>query len=43
MFPLGESGEVLPDQYGQAMFNPHFFSMIPVFDPFLHRPFPLIE
>jgi penicillin amidase len=43
MFPLGESGEVLPDQYGQAMFNPHFFSMIPVYDPFLHRPFPLFE
>jgi penicillin amidase len=40
MFPLGESGEVLPDAYGQPEFNPHFFSMIPAFDPFAPRPFP---
>ncbi|HSL19047.1 MAG TPA: penicillin acylase family protein [Methylomirabilota bacterium] len=43
MFPLGQSGEVLPNQYGQPAFNPHFFSMIPVFDPFMPRPFPLFE
>ncbi|MCU0304770.1 MAG: penicillin acylase family protein [Thermoanaerobaculales bacterium] len=43
MFPLGESGEVLPNQYGQASFNPHFFSMIPAFDPFMPRPFPLFD
>ncbi len=43
MFPLGESGEGLPEQYGQAWFNPHFFSMIPVFDPFMPRPFPLFD
>ena len=43
MFPLGESGEVLPDAYGQADINPHFFSMIPVFDPFMPRPFPLFD
>ena len=43
MFPLGESGEVLPDQYGQAWFNPNFFSMIPAFDSFMPRPFPLFE
>ncbi len=29
MFPLGESGSVLPDAYGQADINPHFFSMTP--------------
>ncbi len=43
MFPLGESGEVLPDQFGQADINPHFFSMIPIYDPFLPRSFPLFE
>jgi len=43
MFPLGESGEVLPDAYGQADINPHFFSMIPAFDPFMPRPFPLFD
>ena len=43
MFPLGESGEVVPNQYGQASFNPNFFSMTPVFDPFTPRPFPLFE
>jgi len=43
MFPLGESGEVLPDAYGQADINPHFFSMIPAYDPFMPRPFPLFD
>lgn len=43
MFPLGESGEVLPDAYGQADINPNFFSMVPVFDPFTPRPFPLFD
>ena len=43
MFPLGQSGEVLPDASGQAEFNPHFFSMIPAFDPFMPRPFPLFD
>ncbi len=43
MFPLGESGEVVPDSWGQAHFNPHFFSMIPAFDPFMPRPFPLFN
>jgi penicillin amidase len=43
MFPLGESGEVVPNQIGQPAFNPHFFSMIPVFDPFMPRPFPLFD
>jgi hypothetical protein len=43
MFPLGQSGEVLPNQIGQASFNPHFFSMIPAYDPFMPRPFPLFD
>ena len=43
MFPLGESGETLPDQYGKLWINPHFFSMIPFFDPFVPRPFPLFD
>lgn len=43
MFPLGQSGEVLPDAYGQADFNPNFFSMTPAFDPFMPRPFPLFD
>jgi len=43
MFPLGESGEVLPDAHGQASINPHFFSMTPAFDPLMPRPFPLFD
>ena len=43
MFPLGESGETLPDAYGQLYINPHFFSMTPAFDPFMPRPFPLFN
>ncbi len=43
MFPLGQSGEVLPNQIGQASFNPHFFSMVPIFDPFMPRTFPLFD
>jgi penicillin amidase len=43
MFPLGQSGEILPDAYGQPEFNPHFFSMIPAFDPFAPRPFPIFN
>jgi penicillin amidase len=43
MFPLGESGETRPDQYGKLWINPHFFSMIPFLDPFVPRPFPLFE
>jgi penicillin amidase len=43
MFPLGQSGEVLPDAYGQPAFNPHFFSMIPAYDPFMPRPFPIFD
>ena len=43
MFPLGESGEVLPNQIGQAAINQNFFSMVPIFDPFMPRPFPLFD
>jgi penicillin amidase len=43
MFPLGESGETLPDPYGQLSINPNFFSMVPAFDPFMPRPFPLFD
>jgi penicillin amidase len=43
MFPLGESGEVVPDQHGQASFNQNFFTMVPAYDPFMPRPFPLFE
>ena len=43
MFPLGESGEALPDPYGQISINPNFFSMTPAFDPIMPRPFPLFN
>jgi penicillin amidase len=43
MFPLGESGSVLPDAYGQADIDDNFFSMVPAFDPFMPRPFPLFD
>jgi penicillin amidase len=43
MFPLGESGEVLPDAHGQAAINQNFFSMVPAFDPFMPRSFPLFD
>jgi penicillin amidase len=40
MLPLGESGEILMDSDMQPVFNPHFFSMTPVFDMFQPRDFP---
>jgi penicillin amidase len=51
MFPLGESGAM----YYNGIFDPtspiftnptfddNFFTMIPFFDPFIHRPFPLFD
>jgi penicillin amidase len=42
MFPLGESGNILMGGTGPE-FDEHFFSMIPVFDDFSHRPFPLFH
>lgn len=43
MFPLGESGTILGDPPGAPVFDPHFFSMVPVYDDFSHRPFPLFD
>jgi penicillin amidase len=48
MFPLGESGNILmqpipDDPYFMPVFDEHFFSMVPVFDTFDHRPFPLFH
>jgi penicillin amidase len=34
LFPMGESGNI---------FNPHFWSMIKLFDSFEHRTFPLFD
>jgi penicillin amidase len=39
MFPLGESGNILPG----PVFDTNFFSMTPMFDPFAPRPFPLFN
>lgn len=41
MFPLGESGFIAMDGQGHPVFDPNFFSMAPVFDPFTPRNFPL--
>lgn len=41
MIPLGQSGTILGTPPGQPQFDPHFFSMKPVFDAFAPRPFPL--
>ena len=43
MFPLGESGTILMDETGAPIFDPHFFSMAPLFDSFTHRSFPLFD
>ena len=43
MFPLGESGTILMDQFGAPQYDPNFFSMAPVFDAFAPRPFPLFQ
>jgi len=43
MFPLGESGTILMDENGAPIFDPHFFSMAPLFDAFTHRSFPLFD
>ena len=42
MFPLGESGNILYSSSG-PVFDPNFFSMTPIFDPFEPRPFPLFH
>jgi penicillin amidase len=43
MFPLGESGNILMGGGGAPIFDVNFFSMIPVYDDFSHRPFPLFD
>jgi penicillin amidase len=43
MFPLGESGNILMGPGFVPIFDPNFFSMIPVYDGFAHRPFPLFD
>ncbi len=41
MIPLGQSGTILGTPPGPPQFDPHFFSMKPIFDAFTPRPFPL--
>ncbi len=41
MFPLGESGFIGMGPQGQPLFDPNYFSMAPVYDPFTPRSFPL--
>jgi len=43
MFPLGESGAMYYNGTLSPSFDPNFFSMVPVFDAFMPRPFPLFE
>ncbi len=43
MLPLGESGDIRMGAGGTQLFDPNFFSMVPVYDGFTHRPFPLFD
>ncbi|MFO7558971.1 MAG: penicillin acylase family protein [Desulfobacterales bacterium] len=43
MFPLGESGDIRVGVGGAPVFDPNYFSMTPVYDGFVHRPFPLFD
>jgi penicillin amidase len=43
MFPLGESGFIGFDGTMTPIFDPHNFSMVPAYDPFMPRPFPTFE
>jgi penicillin amidase len=43
MFPLGESGALYFNGYTTPVFDPNFFSMVPVYDAFMPRPFPLFN
>ncbi len=42
MIPLGESGMVFGNPVEWTL-HPHFLSMTPVYDGFVHRPFPLFD
>jgi penicillin amidase len=41
MFPLGESGHMDFNGTMLPTMDPNFFSMVPAYDPFMPRPFPL--
>ncbi len=41
MFPLGESGTILSGPTGIPAFDPNYFGMVPVYDGFQHRNFPV--
>ncbi len=43
MFPLGESGTFLFAGSFVPMIDPNYFSMVPVYDPFMPRSFPLFD
>lgn len=43
MFPLGESGNFSFQGSFVPGIDPHFFSMVPVYDPFMPRTFPLFD
>ena len=43
MFPLGESGALYFNGYTTPVFDPNYFSMVPVYDAFMPRPFPLFN
>jgi penicillin amidase len=43
MFPLGESGAFYFNGTFAPTLDPHNFSMVPVYDPFMPRPFPLFD
>lgn len=43
MFPLGQSGMIWTDQFGQPVFDDQFLGMTGVFDAFAPRDFPLFE
>lgn len=43
MFPLGQSGALYFAGTTTPTFDPHNFSMVPVYDPFMPRSFPLFD
>jgi penicillin amidase len=43
MFPLGESGALYFAGTTTPSFDPNYFSMVPVYDPFMPRSFPLFD
>jgi penicillin amidase len=43
MFPLGESGAMYYNGTLDPTFDPNFFTMVPAFDSFMPRPFPIFD